>query len=186
MRTPHGLRPIAAAALCLAGPIMVAGPAAAQEPAEIGHPEVSAATFEHTLKLPGSPEQIYDIVTGDISAWWDHSVSGDPAVFKIEPWPGGRFLEQFSEDSRDGVVHATVTVAMRPSLLRMEGPLGLTGLAVHGVYTYQLAADGDSTRLTLSAHLIGEGAEDWGPVVERVWRHFLFDRLKPYVAGDLP
>lgn len=167
--------------LALAG--LSASGSVAQNPATIERPEVGAFAFQHVLVLPGSPVEIYDAATGDISGWWDHSLSGEPARFFIEPWPGGRFLEQFEEESRDGVVHATVTVAQRPQLLRLEGPLGLTGHAVHGVYTYRLERVGDSTRLTLSVRMAGEMADEWPAVVERVWRHFLVDGLEPYVRS---
>ncbi|HEY6436282.1 MAG TPA: hypothetical protein VIY47_06805 [Ignavibacteriaceae bacterium] len=29
-------------------------------------------TFEKEVILPGTPEVIFDAVTGDISGWWDH------------------------------------------------------------------------------------------------------------------
>ncbi len=167
--------------LALALTALLAGSAAAQEPAAIERPEVDAFAFEHVLMLPGPPEEIYDAATGDISGWWDHSLSGDPARLVLEPWPGGRFLEVFEEGSRDGVVHATVTIAQRGELLRFEGPLGLTGHAIHGVYTYRFEPAGDSTRMTLSVRMAGEMADGWPEVVERVWRHFIYDRFVPYV-----
>ena len=178
-------------ALVLAATLVLALPSAtpAQEmppAAEIDRPEVSGFAFEHTLTLPGTPDRIWEVITGDISGWWDHNFSGDPAVFIIEPWPGGRFLEQFEEDARDGVLHATVTVAIRPRLLRMEGPLGLTGRAVHGVYSLALEPAGeDSTRVTHTTQMLGAGADEWAEVVERAWRHFLFEGLKPYVEAGL-
>lgn len=171
----------AALALTLALAGLSTSQAAAQEPAVIDRPEVGAFAFEHVLMLPGSPGEIYDAATGDISGWWDHNVSGNPARFILEPWPGGRFLEQFEEDSRDGVIHATVTTARRGVLLRFEGPLGLAGHAIDGVYTYRFEPMGDSTRLTVSVRMVGELEEGWPEVVERVWRHFLFEGLKPYV-----
>lgn len=170
------------AAVLVAGP-PVATTTTAQEAATIERPDVGAFAFRHVLALPGTPEEIYDVVTGDISGWWDHSFSGDPARFVIEPWPGGRFLEVFEEGSDDGVLHATVTFAKRGELLRFEGPLGLTGNAVHGVYTYTFEPVDGSTRLTVDVHMAGEMRDGWPELVESVWRHFLFERLKPYVEG---
>ena len=171
--------------LCVYLPMVFASGAAAQEPAAIQRPDVGAFAFEHVVMLPGPPGEIYDATTGDISGWWDHSLSGAPARFVLEPWPNGRFLEEFEEGSRDGVVHARVTIARRGALLRFEGPLGLTGHAIHGVYTYRFESVADSTRLTVSVRMAGEMAEEWPEVVERAWRHFIYEGLKPYVErGD--
>jgi hypothetical protein len=179
------MRNAACLTLAVAGVLAsgVAAQEAAPNPAAIERPEVGAFAFEHVLVLPGSPAELYDAATGDISGWWDHSVSGRPARFVLEPWPGGRFLEQFEEGSRDGVIHATVPMASRGELLRFEGPLGLAGHAIDGVYTYRFEPVGDSTRLTVSVRMVGELADEWPEVVEGVWRHFLFEGLGPYVEA---
>ncbi len=144
-------------------------------------PAPSGSRFGVTL--PGTPTQIYDTVTGDISGWWDHTMSDHPARLEIEPRPGGGFWEIF-DDSGDGVRHAVVTYAKRGEVLRFEGPLGLTGHALHMVTTYTLAAAGaDSTRLTLAVQAAGELDPRWPAVVEQTWRHFIFERLQPYVAA---
>lgn len=139
--------------------------------------------FEKELTLPGAPELIYDALTGDISGWWDHSFSGKPFRFYIEPRPGGGFYEIFNE-SDDGVLHATVTWAERGKRLRFDGPLGLAGKAIQLVCTFDFEAAGsDSTRLTLSAHAAGEMEKGLGDIVSQVWDHFLLERFKPYVEA---
>jgi uncharacterized protein YndB with AHSA1/START domain len=177
---------IALAALALTGLAAPSG-LAAQDPdaVPIERLDVGAFAFEHTLTLAAPPDSVWSAITGDLSAWWDHNFSGDPVRFLIEPWPGGRFLEVFDEGSRDGVLHGTVTFAKRPEMLRFEGPLGLTGFAVHGVYTYTLEPVDGGTRLTLATRMTGEMRDGWPETVAAVWRHFLFDRLKPYVEGTL-
>jgi hypothetical protein len=201
--SPRPIRALATFAVLAVAIAVVPRRAAAQQPgtapmpapAEIQDLEVRAFGFEHSLILPGAPAEIWDVLTGDISDWWDHSLSGDPARLVLEPRLGGRFLEVFHDDhdeaatdAADGVVFATVTVVRHPELLRFEGPLGLTGTAVHGVYTYRLepvGPAGDSTRLTLTTQMVGAMGEQWPAAVEGAWRHFLFERLKPYVEGGL-
>jgi hypothetical protein len=149
-----------------------------QQPLAIG-----AYAIEHEIVLPGSPEVIYDAITGDISPWWDHSFSEAPAKFFIEPRPGGGFWEIFDE-SGDGVLHATVIHAQRGRLLRFDGPLGLSGRAVQMVHTYKFEPAGeDSTRLKVSVHAAGEIDADLAAIVDQVWRHFLFERFGPYVES---
>ncbi len=63
-------------------------------------------SFEKEIVLPGTPESVYDAITGDISGWWDHSFSDKPYKLYIEAKPGGGFYEIFNEKG-DGVKHAT-------------------------------------------------------------------------------
>ncbi len=148
-----------------------------------GIPKYGTFTFQVNLTLPGSPETIYDAVTGDISGWWDHSFTEDPYKFYIEPKPGGGFYELFNEQG-DGVKHATVLVANRGKILRFEGPLGLSGTAIQLVCTYNFeAVEDDSTTLSLDVHAAGEIGPDTGAIVEKVWQHFLVGQLKPYVEA---
>lgn len=140
-------------------------------------------SFEKQLNLPGNPEYIFDHITGDIKPWWDHSFSEDPLKLYIEPKPGGGFFEIF-DASGDGAKHATVTYAQRGKILRFEGPLGLSGMAVNMVCTYTFQAkEPDSTLLKLSVRAAGEVPEGIPAIVESVWEHFLFERFKPYIES---
>jgi uncharacterized protein YndB with AHSA1/START domain len=138
-------------------------------------------SFEKEVILPGTPEIIFDAVTGDISGWWDHSMSENPKAFYIDPFPGGGFYEIF-DDEGNGVLHATVIYADRGKLLRFDGPLGLSGIAIQFVTTYQFEPVGnDSTLLKVSVHAAGEMNETIPSIVESVWEHFIFEQLEPYV-----
>jgi uncharacterized protein YndB with AHSA1/START domain len=140
-------------------------------------------TFEKQVTLPGTPEIIFDAVTGDISGWWDHHMSEHPKKFFIEPKPGGGFWEIF-DDEGNGVLHATVIYADRGKLLRFDGPLGLSGKAIQMVTTYQFEPAGnDSTLFKVSVHASGEVDEGIPALVEGVWEHFIFEQLKPYIES---
>jgi hypothetical protein len=143
--------------------------------------ECGVFTFDKELVLPGSPEYIFDNITGDIKPWWDHSFSENPLRLYIEPKPGGGFYEIFDEDG-NGVKHATVIYANRGEILRFEGPLGLSGMATNLVCTYTFKKkESDSTILKLSVHGAGEIPVGIPDIVESVWEHFLFERFKPYI-----
>jgi hypothetical protein len=149
--------------------------------AEVRPLRTGAFAFDVTLTLPGTPEEIFGAMTGDISGWWDHTFSEHPKKLYIEPVVGGGFYEVF-DDAGNGVRHAVVTYVDRPKILRIEGPLGLAGNAFQGVYTFTFEPVGsDSTKLLLAAQCAGHVEEAWEPLVEKVWRHFLIERFKPYV-----
>lgn len=140
-------------------------------------------SFDKEVTFPGTPEEIFDAVTGDISGWWDHSFSENPKKFFIEPKPGGGFWEIF-DDEGNGVKHATVIASDRGKLLRFDGALGLAGTAIHMVHTYTFTKVGeDSTNLKVSVHAAGEVDEGIPQIVESVWEHFIFEQLKPYIEA---
>ena len=140
-------------------------------------------SFTKEIILPGTPEQIFDAATGDISKWWDHTFSQNPKKLYIEPKPGGGFWEIF-DDKGNGVLHATVIYVNRPKIIRFDGPLGLSGKAVQIVTTYEFAtAEGDSTLMKVSVHGSGELEKEMSAIVEKVWEHFIYERFKPYVES---
>jgi hypothetical protein len=140
-------------------------------------------SFDKHVTLPGTPEVIFDAVTGDISGWWDHHMSENPKKLFIEPTPGGGFWEIF-DDEGNGVLHARVIYADRGKMLRFDGPLGLSGKAIQIVTTYQFEPVGtDSTLFKVSVHAAGEVDEGVPAIVERVWEHFIFEQLEPYIKS---
>ncbi len=143
-------------------------------------PQYGVFAFTDTLRLAGTPGEVYDGITGDVTGWWDHSFSKKPYRMYIEAKPGGGFYEIFSPDG-EGILHATVTAAQRGVMLRFVGPLGLAGNAVDMVTTWMFHAAGpDSTELVLSVHAAGEVKAELGAMVRGVWRHFLVERFTPY------
>ena len=140
--------------------------------------------FEMNFSYPGDTAFVYDHLTGDISDWWDHSFVPKPERIFIEPRPGGGFYEIF-DDQGNGALHATVIYANRGKLLRMEGPLGLSGQAINQVCTYTLNALGkDSTRLTLQVNGSGKYGDNTADLVQQVWEHFLWEQFKPHIEAQ--
>lgn len=140
-------------------------------------------SFDKQVTLPGTPEEIFDAATGDISGWWDHHMSENPKEFFIEPVPGGGFWEIFDEEG-NGVLHASVIYADRGKILRFDGPLGLSGKAIQIVTTYEFEPVGaDSTLFKVSVHASGEVEEGIPGLVEGVWEHFIFEQFKPYIEA---
>ena len=49
-------------------------------------------------------------------------------------------------------------------------------------FTFEPVGD-DSTRMKLSVHAMGEFGNDLPRIVDNVWKHFLFEQLKPYLES---
>ena len=150
--------------------------------AETKELKTGAFQVQQELILSASPEAVYDAVTGDISGWWDHSFSEHPKRLFIEPKPGGGFWEIF-DDAGNGVLHARVIYADRGKMLRFTGPLGLSGQAADVVTTYEFLPDPAGTKLRLTCNVAGQINDGQDKIVDSVWHHFLFERLKPYIES---
>ncbi|MBD3166602.1 SRPBCC domain-containing protein [bacterium] len=140
--------------------------------------------YTFTLKVPLSvePATAYDVMTGDVTPWWDHTMSEEPYRMYIEPKAGGSFLELFNETGQ-GVEHAHVTYARRGKLLRMVGPLGLAGRAFYMVTTWTYEATDNGCSVTCLVNMIGQVDHETARTVERVWEHFLIEQLQPYIES---
>jgi uncharacterized protein YndB with AHSA1/START domain len=170
---------VAFVSLCLALLLVSAPTLLRSETKEL---KTGAFQVQQELVLPASPADVYDAATGDISGWWDHSFSEHPKKLYIEAKPGGGFYEIF-DDAGNGALDATVIYADRGKSIRFTGPLGLSGQAVNMVTTYDFLPDPAGTRLRVTCDVSGEIADGQDKIVDAVWHHFLFERLKPYIES---
>lgn len=168
--------------LLLAAVLVVTAVKISSVGAETRDLKTGAFQVQQELVLPASPEAVFDAVTGDISGWWDHSFSEHPKRLFIEPKPGGGFWEIF-DDAGNGVLHARVIYADRGKMLRFTGPLGLSGQATDVVTTYEFLPDPAGSKLRLTCNVSGQINDGQDKIVDGVWHHFLFERLKPYIES---
>jgi len=142
--------------------------------------------FELEARVPGTPEEVFDLFTGDVSPWWDHHFAARPAKLVIEPKPGGGFFEIF-DAAGNGVEHAHVTVAERGKELVFRGPLGFGRMGVHLDFVHRVtfAKDGDGTKVHLSVHGLGEVQDGVPESVQKVWQHFLIEQFQTYATKEL-
>ncbi|MBX3120147.1 MAG: helix-turn-helix domain-containing protein [Fimbriimonadaceae bacterium] len=136
-------------------------------------------TIEQEIVIGGAPDTVYKALTENIGAWWSHSFSDAPKHITLEPFPGGRFFEEFEGG---GGLYATVTYAEPGKELRMLGPMGMSG-AVAGYVEYRLEAEGKDTRLKLSHRVVGEVTDERKSLYTTGWNALLTQRLKPFVEN---
>ena len=157
-------------------------PLRAQDSSAVRSLETGGFTFVRKVTVPVAPDVAYDLATGDLKGWWDHTMSERPVQLCIEPRVGGGFWELF-DSAGNGVRHAVVTYAQRGQRLRFEGPLGLGGNAVHMVHTYAFVPiAGGGTELTVTVAAAGQMEREWPQLVAGVWDHFL-GRYRDYVGA---
>lgn len=144
--------------------------------------DVQGYSFTLEVNYPVPPDTLFTIMTGDISGWWDHNVSGDPAEFYIDASPGGAFMEIYP-DERGWIRHAVVTGVENGTFLRFEGPLGLAGRAFQMTTTWTFEQVPDGTKLIATINMMGQLDEQLANIVKQVWEHFLVEQLQPYVEN---
>jgi uncharacterized protein YndB with AHSA1/START domain len=124
----------------------------------------------------------------EIGSWWhpDHTWSGTAANLRLEPKPGGLFVERFPEG---GFAEHMRVIAVTPNqLVRMSGGLGpQQEFAATGVMTIRFdQAAADTTRLVVDYRVAGDlpgETATWATAVDRVIGE-QFQRLK--AAGEAP
>ena len=124
----------------------------------------------YRFELAATPQKIFESVAR-IDQWWnpEHTWSGDARNLSLDPSPGGCFCERW----KDGAVqHARVVATLRDSLVRLEGSLGpLQALAVNGILSFAMKANGDKSLLVVTYRISGNaaaGLQKLAPAVDRV------------------
>lgn len=117
-----------------------------------------------------------------VDARWCHRYRPHSRLI-LEPKAGGRFAETGPKGF--GVLFGTVTYVETRRLVRLNGPLGMHGLPVTSVYSYELSEVAGGTLLRLTHHATGLLDPDWAGSHESGWRELL-KQLATLVEGRIP
>jgi hypothetical protein len=95
---------------------------------------------------------------------------GKPMPMKIEPWPGGRWYRDLTND--DGHLWGHVQAIKRPALLEITGPLFMSYAAVSNVQ-YRLSEADGGTVIKFRHTAFGLIQDDHREGVSPGWRRIL-------------
>ncbi len=177
----HRFALIFIAIVLLTTAIAFAAPEAAPDTSFKTAPNVSfKASFEFTV--PTTPDSAFDAMTGEIGMWWDHSFSEHPYALYIEPKPGGGFYEMF-DSLGNGAKHASVILSNRGKQLTLDGPFGLSGLAITMVASFRFSPVVDGTKIKVTVNNTGQLEPGKEEVIVTVWRHFMIEQYQPFIQS---
>ena len=128
-----------ALALCIASPCR----------AELVAQAANGFTISHQAEIAVPPQAAYEAFVA-IGTWWDmdHSYGGKADAMRLEPMPGGAWLETL--DGGGFVTHMTVAQAVPGSRLVLTGGLGPLGrMGVSGTMTVSFSRTSTGTRVRL-------------------------------------
>jgi uncharacterized protein YndB with AHSA1/START domain len=143
--------------------------------------------LSYTKTVATTPAKAFAAVVG-VDRWWnpDHTYSGKSTNLSLKAEAGACFCETWEGNS---VRHGTVIMALRDQMLRLEGALGpLQSMALNGILTIGLKADGDNTTVTMIYRVngvTGSALDKMAPNVDAMLSE-QFSRLTSVMATGKP
>lgn len=147
-------------------------------------------TIETSVLVEAAPEAAFETLWRDLPRWWDsaHTWSGDSANLSLEPKAGGCYCEQLPA-AGGSVQHGRVIFFQPGKLLRLEAALGpFQEMAIQGVLTFRIQAEGSGTRVTVNYRVSGAITVDpvkLAPMVDSMWAGQM-RRFQNFVATGKP
>ena len=141
-------------------------------PATNAPPQLEVQTFEFSKEIDvAAPIQItFESVLAEMGPEWSMP-EGAPFPFKLEPWPGGRWIRDLGNNA--GHFWGQVQVIKPPTLLEICGPM-LLSYPANNHLQYRLTAQGESaTRLKLTHRAFGLMPRGFLQQTETGWAHGL-------------
>ena len=140
-----------------------------------------ADTFEihQEVEFAAPRDRVFDALL-DVGAWWSHHFKAKEVRLVLEPRLGGEFRQEWGDG--EGALFGVITLLKRPEVIRLSGPLGMSG-AIASVYEWRLEPCGNErTRLTLHHAARGLLSPDDRESHDRGWRE-LWDHLARFVES---
>lgn len=176
MRLTLPLTLIAAAAIAVLTPVAAS--------AEIAERHDDGFVIRRATTIQATPDAVYRAL-GQVARWWDgdHTWSGSAANLSLALAPGSCFCERLDGG---GAEHGRVLMAWPGKTLRLQAALGpLQAMTTDAILTFELAADGAGTTLTMTYAVNGRGLGALAGPVDGVMSG-QFDRLARHAAGEAP
>jgi uncharacterized protein YndB with AHSA1/START domain len=139
--------------------------------------------FIQELPVDAPPSRVWEALL-DVRGWWRFYEGHRPEI-TLEPWPGGRFFGESSEnDVTAQSLHGTVTYIEPNKLLRIGGQMGLTHLPVMHALIWELEPrnDGRATLLRFAQRTFGFIDADVKKRYQSGWK-ILLPQLKAHAEG---
>jgi uncharacterized protein YndB with AHSA1/START domain len=140
-------------------------------------PTAVSVDLNAEVRILAPVDVVWRSLVEDVGAWWPHSFSEEPTI-TMEPWVGGRFME---EGEGGSALYALVTHIVTGARLTISGPMGMRGARQY-VKTYELTADGDATTVRTTASMLGDIDEELRESY-RSGGEELLQAFKKYVEG---
>lgn len=148
-------------------PNLAAGPSVA----------LSTIAVDVTVFLPVPPVRAFTSFLNDVDHWWTYRVR-DRARCILEPEIGGRWMQTWDNG---GSLFGIITVIDPPQMIRVQGPLAMTGAAMNVVdFIFEEAPDG--THLIVQHRGFGDIEEGSAEMYESGWHELLGESFHAWLS----
>lgn len=151
--------------------------------ADVVESSESYYVLSHTAESALSVEQVWKKLSVP-AKWWhpDHTYSGDSNNLSLELHAGGRWLEEWDDNS---VLHGTVLNVMHQKSIRLDAPFGpLQEKAVTVIWTIELEPIDDGTRIKFSETATGAAVSQLADLSKAV--DYVKSEAIKRLVSDLP
>jgi len=132
-------------------------------------------SIEITIGAP--PERVFAALTAGTSLWWGapYIQSRHAQNLILELRLGGRFYESWSNDGndREGALLGTVVALRRPTLLKLQGGLGMADSAYVSTVTFRLERVGETTQMSVTHGAFGHITDELEKRYAEGWTQLL-------------
>jgi hypothetical protein len=107
------------------------------------------------IEIDAPRDVVWRSLIEDVGSWWPHSFQ-DGSRISLEPWIGGRFMEEWDGG---GALYALVTHLIAEARLTTSGHMGMPGARQY-VKTYELEPAGERTIVRTTASTLGDISDE--------------------------
>lgn len=137
------------------------------------------------IEIDAPSDRVFAALTTGVSVWWGAPYLENPNAKDLvfEPKLGGRFYERWSyTDNKVGALIGNIAVFDPPNKLVIQGPFGLSELAVRSVVSFSLKEIPTGTEIEFFHRAAGPISEETRQQYGKDWQ-VLLNRLKDFVES---
>jgi uncharacterized protein YndB with AHSA1/START domain len=146
--------------------------------------EIKTIKIAHEITINAPKEKVFAAMINDVGDWWGAPFlcTSNPTALIVEPWVGGRFLEQ-GASKEEGHLWAVVSAFIKNERIEFRGPMGMSE-AVNGAISWELESKDSGTVVKTFHYAFGplddetEASYTWG------WGELMGNRLKAFVEEE--
>jgi uncharacterized protein YndB with AHSA1/START domain len=142
--------------------------------------EISALSVQGSVTITASPDQVWQSLTGEVSAWWGapYVCCDDTTDIRLDLRIGGPLYETGADGTE--VLWGVISGYTPGSFIEFSGCCGMAP-PVHGTWSFMLEEQDGGTRVTYNHYVMGLVSDAQMENYDKGWQDLIGARLKAFV-----